>query len=165
MTMGLHLLCCYSQHLRPVSARFLRLRKVRVLEFRFLSSSAPREKLPILKAKRREAEDGALDDGGGGDNGSVVLAAREKIGGGSRGGGEGRIVVSELHKEATEAYMAYAMSVLLSRALPNVRDGLKPVHRRILCVNCTVIYVFFWFRKLLCIFLGLTVDKVVHYAV
>ena len=35
-------------------------------------------------------------------------------------------------KEATEAYMAYAMSVLLGRALPDVRDGLKPVHRRIL---------------------------------
>jgi DNA gyrase subunit A len=38
----------------------------------------------------------------------------------------------ELHKEATEAYMSYAMSVLLGRALPDVRDGLKPVHRRIL---------------------------------
>lgn len=95
-----------------------------------MSSSVPREKLPVVKAKRREAEDGVLDDGGG-DNGSVVLAARDKIGGGS-GGGEGRIVVSELHKEATEAYMAYAMSVLLGRALPDVRDGLKPVHRRIL---------------------------------
>jgi DNA gyrase subunit A len=55
---------------------------------------------------------------------------------GSDGGGgdgrEGRIVPTELHKEATEAYMAYAMSVLLGRALPDVRDGLKPVHRRIL---------------------------------
>jgi DNA gyrase subunit A len=43
-----------------------------------------------------------------------------------------RVVQVELHKEATEAYMAYAMSVLLGRALPDVRDGLKPVHRRIL---------------------------------
>uniref|UniRef100_A0A0D3FQJ6 DNA gyrase subunit A, chloroplastic/mitochondrial n=1 Tax=Oryza barthii TaxID=65489 RepID=A0A0D3FQJ6_9ORYZ len=43
-----------------------------------------------------------------------------------------RVVPVELHKEATEAYMAYAMSVLLGRALPDVRDGLKPVHRRIL---------------------------------
>ena len=41
----------------------------------------------------------------------------------------------ELHKEATEAYMSYAMSVLLGRALPDVRDGLKPVHRRILSVS------------------------------
>lgn len=46
--------------------------------------------------------------------------------------GEGRVIPTELHKEATEAYMAYAMSVLLGRALPDVRDGLKPVHRRIL---------------------------------
>lgn len=43
-----------------------------------------------------------------------------------------RILPVELHKEATEAYMSYAMSVLLGRALPDVRDGLKPVHRRIL---------------------------------
>nr|XP_027114281.1 DNA gyrase subunit A, chloroplastic/mitochondrial-like [Coffea arabica] len=129
-TTGLRLLRCYSQHLRPVTAQFSGLRKVRVSELRFLSSSVPIEKLPVVKAKRREAEDAVLDDGGG-DNGSVVLAARDKIGGGS-GGGEGRIIVSELHKEATEAYMAYAMSVLLGRALPDVRDGLKPVHRRIL---------------------------------
>ncbi|KAH9314388.1 hypothetical protein KI387_023015 [Taxus chinensis] len=43
-----------------------------------------------------------------------------------------RIVAVELHKEATDSYLAYAMSVLLGRALPDVRDGLKPVHRRIL---------------------------------
>ena len=59
------------------------------------------------------------------------------VGGGREGNGGGvavkeRIVPVELHKEATEAYMAYAMSVLLGRALPDVRDGLKPVHRRIL---------------------------------
>ncbi|KOM45944.1 hypothetical protein LR48_Vigan06g125000 [Vigna angularis] len=50
----------------------------------------------------------------------------------SGNGSEGRVVPTELHKEATEAYMSYAMSVLLGRALPDVRDGLKPVHRRIL---------------------------------
>lgn len=84
-----------------------------------------------MKARRREEENGGGADGGeGSGNGSVVVAARDKIGDGS--GGNGRIVVSELHKEATEAYMAYAMSVLLGRALPDVRDGLKPVHRRIL---------------------------------
>lgn len=43
-----------------------------------------------------------------------------------------RIMAVELHKEATESYLSYAMSVLLGRALPDVRDGLKPVHRRIL---------------------------------
>src|SRR5258706_15755744 len=34
--------------------------------------------------------------------------------------------------EMKESYLAYAMSVITSRALPDVRDGLKPVHRRIL---------------------------------
>jgi DNA gyrase subunit A len=37
-----------------------------------------------------------------------------------------------LQKEVADSYMAYAMSVIMSRALPDVRDGLKPVHRRIL---------------------------------
>lgn len=64
------------------------------------------------------------------ENGSVV-AVRDAGGNGSEGG-DGRVVVTELHKEATEAYLSYAMSVLLGRALPDVRDGLKPVHRRIL---------------------------------
>ncbi|KAL6219734.1 hypothetical protein ACLB2K_007493 [Fragaria x ananassa] len=43
-----------------------------------------------------------------------------------------RIIRVELYKEATDAYMAYAMSMLLGRALPGIRDGLKPVHRSIL---------------------------------
>ena len=34
--------------------------------------------------------------------------------------------------EMRQSYLAYAMSVIVSRALPDVRDGLKPVHRRIL---------------------------------
>lgn len=42
------------------------------------------------------------------------------------------IVDVEINHEMKNAYMAYAMSVIISRALPDVRDGLKPVHRRIL---------------------------------
>ena len=42
------------------------------------------------------------------------------------------IVSSELVHEMTTSYMEYAMSVIVGRALPDVRDGLKPVHRRIL---------------------------------
>lgn len=38
----------------------------------------------------------------------------------------------ELHVEASESYLAYAMSVIVGRALPDARDGLKPVHRRLL---------------------------------
>ena len=42
------------------------------------------------------------------------------------------ITESELVREMTESYKDYAMSVIVGRALPDVRDGLKPVHRRIL---------------------------------
>ena len=37
-----------------------------------------------------------------------------------------------MHDEMSSSYLSYAMSVIVSRALPDVRDGLKPVHRRIL---------------------------------
>ena len=45
---------------------------------------------------------------------------------------EQEIVESELVKEMKTSYIEYAMSVIVGRALPDVRDGLKPVHRRIL---------------------------------
>ena len=43
-----------------------------------------------------------------------------------------RIVDQSISGEMKDAYLDYAMSVITSRALPDVRDGLKPVHRRIL---------------------------------
>lgn len=43
-----------------------------------------------------------------------------------------RVVQVDLEKEMKESYLAYSMSVIVGRALPDVRDGLKPVHRRIL---------------------------------
>jgi len=43
-----------------------------------------------------------------------------------------RIVPINITDEMKESFIAYAMSVITSRALPDVRDGLKPVHRRIL---------------------------------
>ncbi len=43
-----------------------------------------------------------------------------------------KIVNVELNNEMKKSYIDYAMSVIVSRALPDVRDGLKPVHRRIL---------------------------------
>ena len=42
------------------------------------------------------------------------------------------IISVDVVAEMKESYLAYAMSVITSRALPDVRDGLKPVHRRIL---------------------------------
>jgi len=44
----------------------------------------------------------------------------------------GRLEQREISHEMRDAYLDYAMSVIVSRALPDVRDGLKPVHRRIL---------------------------------
>src|SRR5574337_2017691 len=44
----------------------------------------------------------------------------------------GKLLKTEIVKEMKRAYLDYAMSVIVSRALPDVRDGLKPVHRRIL---------------------------------
>ena len=63
-----------------------------------------------------DGEDEALDD---------VPAA-------SSGSDGVNILSSELEKEMQTSFLEYAMSVIVSRALPDVRDGLKPVHRRIL---------------------------------
>ena len=45
---------------------------------------------------------------------------------------EKNIKLISMHDEMSSSYLSYAMSVIVSRALPDVRDGLKPVHRRIL---------------------------------
>ncbi|MBA2358135.1 MAG: DNA gyrase subunit A, partial [Actinobacteria bacterium] len=46
--------------------------------------------------------------------------------------GAGRVEGRELDQEMRSSFLDYAMSVIVSRALPDVRDGLKPVHRRVL---------------------------------
>ena len=56
-------------------------------------------------------------------------------GGGSQlplGGGNGSLIPVNIEDEMRRSYLDYAMSVIVGRALPDVRDGLKPVHRRIL---------------------------------
>ncbi len=45
---------------------------------------------------------------------------------------EGKVIPIDIQKEMENSFLDYAMSVIVSRALPDVRDGLKPVHRRIL---------------------------------
>src|SRR5688572_21782623 len=66
----------------------------------------------------------------GGDSGpppdSTVLTAD------GGGGDDGRVEPIEIEDELQRSYIDYAMSVIVGRALPDVRDGLKPVHRRIL---------------------------------
>ena len=57
---------------------------------------------------------------------------------GAAGGGDGatpeggRLVDLPIEQELKDSYLTYAMSVIVSRALPDVRDGLKPSQRRIL---------------------------------
>ncbi|MCC5813539.1 MAG: DNA gyrase subunit A [Leptospira sp.] len=58
------------------------------------------------------------------------LAARPDIAGALKNGI--RVIPVEIEDQMKEAYLGYAMSVIVGRALPDVRDGLKPVHRRIL---------------------------------
>ena len=43
-----------------------------------------------------------------------------------------KVINSEIVDEMQNSMLSYAMSVIVSRALPDVRDGMKPVHRRIL---------------------------------
>lgn len=45
---------------------------------------------------------------------------------------ESKVIITDIVPEMKKSYLDYAMSVIVSRALPDVRDGLKPVHRRIL---------------------------------
>ena len=46
--------------------------------------------------------------------------------------GGGRLIQVDIDKEMRSSFLDYSMSVIVDRALPDVRDGLKPVHRRIL---------------------------------
>jgi hypothetical protein len=48
-------------------------------------------------------------------------------------GQNGNVQQVDIDAQMREAYLDYAMSVIVARALPDARDGLKPVHRRILC--------------------------------
>jgi DNA gyrase subunit A len=56
----------------------------------------------------------------------LILSAQQQI------FGDGKIVPISIRDEMRRSYIDYAMSVIVGRALPDVRDGLKPVHRRIL---------------------------------
>lgn len=77
---------------------------------------------------------------GGKGQGKAARKGRSRSGGGGRGGNGGNgsdaipppIPDTSLAEEAERRYLNYALSVITSRALPDVRDGLKPVQRRIL---------------------------------
>ncbi|XP_010464747.1 PREDICTED: DNA gyrase subunit A, chloroplastic/mitochondrial [Camelina sativa] len=103
----------------PLADPLCRLRRTEPSAVRFFSSRNPRSDKFVVGAAKRADEQ--LKEDSGSNNGGLVVSNDDS-----------RIVPFELHKEATESYMSYALSVLLGRALPDVRDGLKPVHRRIL---------------------------------
>jgi DNA gyrase subunit A len=63
---------------------------------------------------------------------AVVRASLLSGGGGNGGNGAGTTSAVALHEAAQARYLNYALSVITARALPDVRDGLKPVQRRIL---------------------------------
>ena len=71
--------------------------------------------------------DGGTPGTGGGDGG-----AGQPAGDGLRDISGGRLVEMPIEQELKDSYLTYAMSVIVSRALPDVRDGLKPSQRRIL---------------------------------
>jgi DNA gyrase subunit A len=75
-------------------------------------------------AKREKTDERSLFDAPGGSGGVIDAAGP--------GGGSGEPEAVELHAAAQTRYLNYALSVITSRALPDVRDGLKPVQRRIL---------------------------------
>ena len=55
--------------------------------------------------------------------------ASEGDGNGNGGGGGGRLIERTIEQELQDSYLTYSMSVIVSRALPDVRDGLKPSQR------------------------------------
>ena len=79
------------------------------------------------RAPRKRRVQGSLEFSPGSD--SASSKARAGTGDGAGRGGE---TVVPLHEAARSRYLGYALSVITSRALPDVRDGLKPVQRRIL---------------------------------
>ena len=86
-------------------------------------------------AKRRKPSGQSLFDGidAGDDSSGRDAAARGALLAASQAGGSGPGSTTNvaLHEAAQSRYLNYALSVITSRALPDVRDGLKPVQRRI----------------------------------
>jgi DNA gyrase subunit A len=98
--------------------------------------------LKRLLARAEQGDDGsaqAYDEAASGDEDEDDEELEESFGENTRGAdaGEtdingGTLQVSEFGQEMKQSFIEYSMSVITARALPDVRDGLKPVHRRIL---------------------------------
>ncbi|MBI3290959.1 DNA gyrase subunit A [Candidatus Falkowbacteria bacterium] len=88
------------------------------------SPKKPARKFPAKNIQKARSSKSPSSDGQS-ISPNVVAVASEKI-------GIGKIIKQQIVEEMQQSYLDYAMSVIVSRALPDVRDGLKPVHRRIL---------------------------------
>ncbi len=84
-----------------------------------------KEKIILAKTEAADAEAAAEKQAEDGGQGTMVITEKQKT-------EFGLIAPLSIDEEMRKSYLDYAMSVIVSRALPDVRDGLKPVHRRIL---------------------------------
>ena len=82
----------------------------------------------MAKSRSRRSNPSLFDAPAAGETGAPPPAS----GGSAPPPGDGSPAAVALHEEAQSRYLNYALSVITSRALPDVRDGLKPVQRRIL---------------------------------
>src|SRR6185369_15739573 len=90
----------------------------------------------MAKAKKKKenpkkAPELPLDGNNGGNEPPIVKTTALAAGGDGGDINRGRVVSTDIEDEMKDSYLDYAMSVIVGRALPDVRDGLKPVHRRI----------------------------------
>lgn len=97
------------------------------------------EDLKRLLARAEEQEEGAYNpDADSDEEDDDDEELEESFGANTRGEDAGTDInggslqISEFGKEMKQSFIEYSMSVITARALPDVRDGLKPVHRRIL---------------------------------
>ena len=84
----------------------------------------------ISEKDEEDKESEASEEENGNGNGEAEVLEKTEIN--LKDLDENRVISSEISTEMKRAYIDYAMSVIVARALPSVEDGLKPVHRRIL---------------------------------
>lgn len=99
---------------------------------RSISVTAPQSRKSTLVANARGRQSSANGASKSDDAAEMEVVKAADTNGVAFDMDNSRVISVELHKEASESYVAYAMSVIVGRALPDARDGLKPVHRRIL---------------------------------
>jgi len=84
----------------------------------------------IEEVEKEVDESEAAEDENGNGNGESEVLEKEALN--LKDLDEDRVINTEISNEMKRAYIDYAMSVIVARALPSAEDGLKPVHRRIL---------------------------------